>query len=157
MERTRVRSLLVSALTATLEITAFAFCTALLAGRALLAARWAAGASGAVANFLLNRRWAFRRRDVRARGQAARYAVTALAAVTLATTVWWSLVTAAPVDPRLAHMASLVGVWLVFTYPVMARWVFVLPAQRAPATDAPAATDTPGCADGAPTPSHSDG
>jgi putative flippase GtrA len=120
----RRRSVLVSVATTALDAGLFALGTLVLAGPALLAARWGSGAVGAVANFVLNRRWAFRARGTRAAPQFGRYSVTALIAVSLATAVWWGLRLATGWDPRLLHILSMAAVWLVFTFPVMRAWVF---------------------------------
>lgn len=120
----RRRSLLVSVATTVLDAGLFALGTLVLAGPALVAARWASGAVGAAANFALNRTWVFRPRDERARGQALRYAAAAACAVTLATGLWWLLRSATGWDPRLLHLASMAAIWLAFTFPVMRDWVF---------------------------------
>ena len=117
-----------SAVTASMEITLFAAAALLVVGQWLLVARWLVGASGAVLNFLLNRAWAFSRRGEAWGKQAWRYTVTAALAVTLGTIVWWMLVRATPVDPRVLHPVSMVSVWLSFTYPTMRSWVFAAPA-----------------------------
>lgn len=124
MSRLRQRSLAVSLATTALDAGLFALGTLFLVGPALLALRWLSGAVGAVANFSLNRAWAFRGLGGHAARQAGRYAVTALAAVTLATLAWWALRAVTGWDPRLLHLVSLAGVWLVFTYPVLRAWVF---------------------------------
>lgn len=124
-QSTRARALLVSVATTVLDAGLFALCTVLLAGALpLLLARWCCGAAGAVANFSLNRSWTFQARDRAVLGQAARYALTSLAAITLATVAWWLLRLATGWDPRLLHLLSLGLIWLVFTFPVMRRWVF---------------------------------
>ncbi|MBI5500266.1 MAG: GtrA family protein [Deltaproteobacteria bacterium] len=127
----RRRSLLVSVATTALDAGLFALATLFLAGPALAAARWTSGAIGAIANFALNRRWAFRTRDQAALPQLGRYAVAASAAVTLATLVWWSLHAATGWDPRLLQLASMAIVWLGFTWPVLRRWVFA-PTSSSP-------------------------
>ncbi|MBN1771627.1 MAG: GtrA family protein [Deltaproteobacteria bacterium] len=128
MSRLQQRSLAVSLATTALDAGLFALGTLFLVGPALLVMRWLSGAVGAVANFLLNRAWAFRGPRGHAARQAGRYALTALGAVTLATLVWWALRGATGWDPRLLHLASLAGVWLAFTFPVMRAWVFREPA-----------------------------
>jgi putative flippase GtrA len=121
---TRLRSLGVSLATTALDAGLFALCTLFFAGgAALLAARWLCGALGAVANFSLNRAWAFHTTGG-VLGQAGRYALTSLAAITLATLVWWLLRLATGWDPRALHLLSLGLIWLGFTFPVMRRWVF---------------------------------
>jgi putative flippase GtrA len=120
----RRRSVLVSVATTALDAGLFALCTLLMVGPALLAARWGSGAVGAVANFVLNRRWAFRARGTRAAPQVGRYSVTALVAVSLATAVWWLLHATTGWDPRLLHILSMAAVWLAFTFPVLRAWVF---------------------------------
>lgn len=124
MSRLRRRSLAVSLATTALDAGLFALGTLFLVGPALVALRWLSGAVGAVANFSLNRAWAFRGRRDHVVRQAGRYAVTALVAVTLATLVWWVLRQALGWDPRLLHLVSLAGVWLAFTFPVLRAWVF---------------------------------
>lgn len=120
----RRRSLAVSLATTALDAGLFALGTLLLAGPALVAARWASGAVGAAANFALNRSWAFRGPGGHTIRQAARYAAVAVAAVSLATLLWWGLHAATGRDPRLLHLVSLAAVWLVFTFPMLRRWVF---------------------------------
>jgi putative flippase GtrA len=129
----RRRSLAASLVTTALDAGLFALATLFLAGPPLTAARWGTGALGAVANFLLNRRWAFRVRGQAALPQAGRYALTALAAVSLATAIWWMLSAATGRDPRLLHLASLGVVWLGFTFPVLRAWVFVVPRSTSSA------------------------
>jgi putative flippase GtrA len=115
----------VSVLTTLVDAGLFAFCTVLLpVGWALLLARWACGAIGAACNFALNRAWAFRAGGERIGRQAPRYALTALAAVSLATAIFALLRAASSWDPRLLHLGSLGLVWLAFTFPMMRRWVF---------------------------------
>lgn len=124
MSRLRWRSLAVSLVTTALDAGLFALGVLFLAGPALTAMRWFSGAVGAAANFSLHRAWAFRGSGGRTLRQAGRYAATALAAVTLATALWWALRAVTGWDPRLLHLASLAGVWFVFTFPVMRAWVF---------------------------------
>ncbi len=123
---TRLRSLGVSLATTALDVGLFALCTLFFAGgAALLAARWLCGAVGALANFSLNRAWAFEgARGRGALGQAGRYAVTSLLAITLASAIWWLLQLTTAWDPRALHLLSLGLIWLSFTFPVMRRWVF---------------------------------
>lgn len=118
------RSLGVSLVTVTLEIILFTLSTLVLAGKALLLARWICGGTGAVCNFLLNRAWAF---DSGRRGswtQHWRYAVTAISAVSLGTALWWLLVFITSLGPRWMHLLSMATVWLSFTFPMMRCWVF---------------------------------
>lgn len=126
--RLTLRSLLASLASTAVDAGLFCLCTLLLAGgTALLAARWACGAIGAVSNFTLNRCWVFRARFGRTNGiwgQAGRYAVTALSAVSLATLAWWLLRRIIGGDPRLLHILSLALVWVCFTYPLLRGWVF---------------------------------
>ena len=116
------RSLAVSAATTALDFGLFAALAS--SGSGLLLARWASGAVGAGANYALNRRWAFGARRERKRTQAPRYAATALAAVTLATAVFALLRSATDASPLVLHPVSLGSVWLVFTFPLLSRWVF---------------------------------
>lgn len=119
------RSLAVSAATTALDWTLFCLAALWATGAgALLLARWMSGAVGATANYALNRRWAFRARGEPKATQALRYAVTALTAVTLATLLFGVLHAATGASPRLLHPVSLAGVWLVFTFPLLSRWVF---------------------------------
>jgi putative flippase GtrA len=113
--------------TTVIDAGLFALCTLVLAGTALVAARWTCGAIGAVANFALNRAWAFRARNGSPGPQAARYGLTAFAAVSLATLAWWLLREATGWDPRLLHLMSMAVVWVAFTYPLLRSWV--LPAS----------------------------
>ncbi len=122
----RLRCLGVSLLTTALDAGLFALCLLTLAGRTLLVARWVCGAVGAVANFALNRGWTFDAgRAGTGRRQLCRYALTAAAAVTLATAIWWLLGLCCGWDPRLLHLLSMALVWVGFTYPLLRRWVFV--------------------------------
>ena len=120
----RLRSLLVSVVTTIIDAGLFAICTLLLAGIALLGARWICGAIGAVCNFLFNRVWAFHADDDGPWRQAGRYGVTALASVTLATALWIGLRLLTGWDPRLLHLVSLGSVWLAFSFPMLRGWVF---------------------------------
>ena len=123
----RLGSLGVSLVTTVLDAGLFAVCTLMFAGgAALLAARWFCGAAGAAANFSLNRSWAFNSTsdDRSLLGQAGRYALTSLVAISLATVVWWLLRLTTGWDPRILHLVSLGLIWLGFTFPVMRRWVF---------------------------------
>lgn len=125
ISRLRRRALGVSLATTLLDAGLFALCTLLFAGgAALLAARWLCGAVGAVANFSLNRAWAFDADGQGLLGQVGRYAVTSLAAISLATAVWWLLRLTTGWDPRALHLLSLGLIWVAFTFPVMRRWVF---------------------------------
>ena len=121
----RLRSLGVSLVTTVLDAGLFVLCTLTFAGgAALLAARWLCGAVGAAANFSLNRAWAFDAQGRGLLGQAGRYAVTSLVAISLATAVWWLLRLTTGWDPRMLHLVSLGLIWISFTFPVMRRWVF---------------------------------
>ncbi len=121
----RLRSAGVSLATTVLDAGLFALCTLFFAGGiALLVARWLCGAVGAAANFSLNRAWAFETRGRGLLGQAGRYALTSLVAISLATLCWWLLRLATGWDPRALHLLSLGLIWLGFTFPVMRRWVF---------------------------------
>jgi putative flippase GtrA len=124
MSPERCRSLLASLVSTALDAGLFALATLALVGSSLVAARWSAGALGAVANFGLNRCWAFRHRGGHLGPQAVRYGVTAVLAVTLATALWWALARTTPLDLRLLHLLSLAAVWLAFTFPLLGRWVF---------------------------------
>jgi len=100
-----------------------------LAQPPLVFARWKVGASGPACTHFLNRRGAPKRRPAR------RSAATVLAAVSLATGVWWLAAHLTPIDPRVAHVAHLRAVWWVFTFPTMRRRVFagVIASRRAAA------------------------
>ena len=126
MKSTAIRSLLVSALTAGCEIVIFSICTVLTVGPLLVLARWVVGATGASFNFLLNRRWAFKQRAEPASRQARRYAMTMLLSVSLGTLVWAALVRLTPWDARILHVASMVCVWTMVTYPILRGWVFAV-------------------------------
>jgi putative flippase GtrA len=120
-----LRSLSVSLITSGLEIALFFLSTVLLAGgTALLAARWICGSLGAVMNFTLNRLWAFQTAGGSVQGQAARYAVTAISAVTLATVVFGIFYAVTGLDPRILHLFSMAVVWTGFTFPMLRHWVF---------------------------------
>ncbi len=121
----RVRSLAVSLASTVLDAGLFAVCTLFWAGGvALLIARWVCGALGAAGNFSLNRAWAFGARRQGLFSQAARYTLTAVISVSLATGLWWLLVRLTGWDPRLIHLLSLGLVWLGFTFPLLRSWVF---------------------------------
>ena len=133
ISHTRKRSLGVSLLTTVLDAGLFALCTLFFAGgAALLLARWLCGAVGAVANFSLNRAWAFDARGAGVLRQAGRYALTSLLAISLATAVWWLLRLTTGWDPRALHLLSLGLIWLGFTFPMMKRWVFRAPPAAKP-------------------------
>lgn len=118
------KSVLVSVLTGSGELAVFSVCSFVLVGPALLAARWLVGATGASVNFVFNRRWAFEATHERKRAQSARFAVTALLAVSLGTTLFWAAGVLTHADPRALHGLSMGTVWVAFTYPMMKRWVF---------------------------------
>ena len=124
MSPERGRSLVASLLSTVVDAGLFTLASLALVGSALVAARWWAGALGAVANFGLNRFWAFRAGRGSIRHQALRYGVTAAIAVSLATALWWALAHTTPIDVRLLHLVSLAAVWLAFTFPLLRRWVF---------------------------------
>lgn len=123
MMGTKTRSALVSLFTAGGEVLIFGFCTLMLAGPALVLARWVWGAVGSGANFLLNRSLVFKSKR-RSAGEMARFVTCAVAAVTISTTLWWTLARLTGADLRVLHVISMMSVWLLFTYPVMKRWVF---------------------------------
>jgi putative flippase GtrA len=120
----RLRSLAVSLATTALDAGLFALCALSLAGRALIIARWACGAVGALANYALNRGWAFRCRQGAGATPLLRYAVTAGAAVSLATALFAAATVLLAWDARLLHLLSMAVVWLLFTFPLLRRWVF---------------------------------
>jgi putative flippase GtrA len=125
MRSTRVRSLATSLISTALDFGLFALCTFLLAGfTALAVARWITGALGAGCNFALNRAWAFKSTDGSMFGQAWRYALAAVSAVSMATLLWVLIHTLTGWDPRLVHLVSMALVWLGFTYPLLRGWVF---------------------------------
>ena len=123
--KTRLRSMVAGLVTGSAELVLFALCTLVLAGgTALVAARWICGLLGGAGNFLLNRVWAFGTSRAPARSQAMRFGATALAAVSMATACWYGIYTLTGWDPRLVHLASIVIVWMTFTFPVLRGWVF---------------------------------
>lgn len=124
MSPQRRRSLCASLVSTSVDAGLFALASLVLAGIALVAARWSAGVLGALANFGLNRLWAFGAQGDSFGRQAARYGVTAILAVSLATALWWVLARTTPIDVRLLHLVSLAAVWLAFTFPLLRRWVF---------------------------------
>lgn len=124
MSPERRRSLLSSLVSTAVDAGCFALASLALAGTALVAARWSAGALGAATSFGLNRCWVFRTRDASLWRQGARYVLTAFSAVTLATGLFWALARATSLDVRLLHLGSLGAVWLCFTFPVLRGWVF---------------------------------
>lgn len=127
MSPQRLRSLFASLLSTALDAGVFAIASLALVGSSLVAARWSAGALGAMANFGINRCWAFRHVEGSWGRQAIRYGATAALAVSLATFLWWVLAQSTPLDVRLLHLVSLAAVWLGFTFPVLRRWVFATP------------------------------
>ena len=133
MSKTQKKSLLVSILTAGCEIIVFGLFASILFGPLLIAARWMVGATGATANFVLNRRWAFETRDQSASQQATRYVATATLGVSLATFLWWIIVQSTGWNPRAVHVGSMMAVWLGFTYPMFKLWVFAEPDTEADA------------------------
>lgn len=125
MKSTRLRSLAASLLSTGLDFGLFALCTFLLAGfTALAAARWITGALGALCNFALNRVWAFKSTGGSVFGQAWRYTLAAVSAVSMATLLWVLIHSLTGWDPRLVHLFSMALVWLGFTYPLLRGWVF---------------------------------
>ncbi len=125
MSTTQKKSILVSILTAGSEVILFGIASALMVGPILLALRWMLGATGAVANFTLNRRWAFETDEqTNTAAQGLRFAVTALCGVSMSTALWWAVVQQTGWDPRVVHLVTMISVWFVFTYPMFKLWVF---------------------------------
>lgn len=125
--RTLGKSVLTSLGTSALDVGLFALASTFVGGLALLLARWLTSAVGALANFAINRRWAFAASDAehaKLSRQAARYGCVALVSITLGTASWWLMRQLTPWDPRLLHVLSLALVWLVFTFPALRGWVF---------------------------------
>ncbi len=123
---TAPKSAMASVMTGSIELIIFFAASFTIAGRALIAARWLIGATGALANYGVNRRWAFANRDAPKREQGLRYGLTAFGAVCIGTALF-AVLCAFEVDARLAHVVSMSLVWLGFTYPTMKRWVFAEP------------------------------
>ena len=144
MSATRLRSLLTSIGTTVIDAGLFALCTVVLSAALLPVARWSCGAAGAVANFLLNRHWAFAARRRRPpRPQVVRYALTAALSLTLATALWCGLRSLLAWDPRMLHLLSMALVWPAVTFPLLRYWVF--PPEPAPVpAPAPAPVPVPG-------------
>jgi putative flippase GtrA len=121
-----------------LDAGLFALATLTFGGLALVAARWITGALGAIANFALNKRWAFAERSSPAKAtraqvaQGGRYALVALLSVSLGTGLWWLLHALTGADPRLLQLLTMAVVWLLFSYPLMRRWVFATSTSQAP-------------------------
>ena len=137
MKSTRIRSLAVSLFSTALDFGLFALCTFLTAGlTALAVARWVTGALGALCNFALNRVWAFKSTGGSLIGQAWRYALAAVSAVSLATLLWVLIHSLTGWDPRLVHLVSMALVWLGFTYPLLRGWVFANGSGRMAGTRA---------------------
>jgi len=125
----RAKSAAVGIASAGLDAGLFALCTLVwTGGLALVAARWLCAAASAVGNFAGNRIFAFGS-EGRLTRQLGRYALAALTGISLTTASWWALARATGWDPRLVHLASLVLVWGLFTFPVLRRWVFPTPAE----------------------------
>ena len=85
----------------------------------------AAGAlAGAIANFSLNRYWAFRSKDKRLLKQAAQYAVGSLMTLLVLEAVLWVIVGRLGFDARAAWLPAKLFVWAVFSYPYQRIVVF---------------------------------
>jgi len=146
MSKSRKRSFLSSAITATAEVLTLWWASLFLpGGPPLVAARWLVGACGSTANFALNRKWAFRHVPGSTRGQIARYVTTLTAAVTLSTAAFALLLRLTPLDPRLAHITTMIATWLLFTYPCLSRWVFRSHTNPSPPPRIPIDTPAPPC------------
>lgn len=125
--RSLPRSLVTSLTTSALDLGLFVLSSLFVSGALLVVARWFSGAVGALANFAINRRWAFAAKGAareRPARQLSRYAIVAGGAVTIATFVFALLKLTTPLDLRLLHLASLALVWALFTYPLLRGWVF---------------------------------
>ena len=118
------RSLAVSVITTALDVALFALCTVTLAKHHLTAARAACALVGALANFALNRAWAFRHWYSGPASRLGRYAVTALTAVVIGTALWHLLWHTTHADPRLLQLISMALIWALFTFPMFRAWVF---------------------------------
>lgn len=131
MSQLRARSALVSVLTAGLETGLLFVAAAFIAGPTLVVLRWIGGVVGAGANYTLNRFWAFDPSREADRAQVVRFAVTALSSVTVSTTVWAILCACTGAHPCVLHPLTMMGVWMVFTFPLLKRWVFPTPQPGA--------------------------
>ncbi|MBW2732976.1 MAG: GtrA family protein [Deltaproteobacteria bacterium] len=125
--RSLPRSLATSVGTSGLDLGVFVLFSLFVSGPLLIAARWLSGAIGALANFAINRRWAFAAptsRGTRTSTQLSRYALVAVGAVSLATALFAALKLTTPLDLRVLHLVSMALVWAAFTYPLLRGWVF---------------------------------
>jgi putative flippase GtrA len=89
------------------------------------AAAAATGAlAGAIANFTLNRFWAFRSKDKALVKQAAQYAAGSLMTLLVLEAVLWIIVERLGVDARVAWLPAKLFTWTAFSYPFQRIVVF---------------------------------
>ena len=124
MSSQRLRSAIVSIFTAGMEIAVLTVATVFITGPLLLATRWVGGLVGASANYGLNRLLVFNGRHQLDTFEALRFAATALVSVTVSSSLWWALIQATGLDPRVLHPICMMTVWVLLTFPLLRRWVF---------------------------------
>jgi putative flippase GtrA len=89
------------------------------------AAAAATGAlAGAIANFTLNRFWAFRSKDKALVKQAAQYAAGSLMTLLVLEAVLWIVVERLGLDARAAWLPAKLFTWAAFSYPFQRIVVF---------------------------------
>lgn len=94
-----------------------------LLGRYGLAA--AAGAvAGAIANFLLNRHWAFAARSQNAFLQAARYVIVSALTFICLRGLLWLFIEVLGAGMRVAWLPAKIGAFILISYPLQKWWVF---------------------------------
>jgi putative flippase GtrA len=107
------------------ELVLFATMTRGEAARGPYAAAAATGAlAGAIANFTLNRFWAFRSKDKALVKQAAQYAAGSLMTLLVLEAVLWIIVERLGADARVAWLPAKLFTWAAFSYPFQRIVVF---------------------------------
>lgn len=125
MPKTLRKSLSVSILTSLLDLSIFTLASLLFIGPALVFSRVFSSTIGALSNFFLNQRWAFKHRVRRkTSAELGKYALTALGAISLGTLIFCLFIQIFPTYPKTIHIVSLALVWLSYSYPMMKGWVF---------------------------------
>lgn len=136
--RTFSRSLVTSLATTALDFGTLVGLTE-LAGVNYVLATWLGTVVGALANFIINKLWAFSARDAPAAPALGRFVVVQAGASALHTAGVWALTRFARFPYPASKAVVAATVYLIWNYPLNRRWVFS-PRHQRPATGGPRAT-----------------
>lgn len=133
------RSLLTSLLTTALDFGTLLGLTE-LAGVNYVLATWIGTVVGSLANFTINKVWAFAARGAPAVPALGRFVVVQAGASALHTAGVWALTRFARLPYPASKAVVAAAVYLAWNYPLNRWWVFNPRYQRPPATQSPRAT-----------------